>query len=102
MIYSTGSHTKFYHRFHVVWTTKYRYKVLRGPMRGRIREIIRQTCQVTGARIFLDHQRECHGRCDTSVSGITFQTGTYRHQPVVIQSALSKKANDGKVRRTVI
>ena len=38
MIYSTGSHTKFYHRFHVVWTTKYRYKVMRGQMRERIRE----------------------------------------------------------------
>jgi REP element-mobilizing transposase RayT len=46
MIYSTGSHTKFYHRFHVVWTTKYRYKVMRGEMRERIREIIIQTCQV--------------------------------------------------------
>ena len=45
MIYSTGSHTKFYHRFHVVWTTKYRYKVMRGEMRERIREIIIQTCQ---------------------------------------------------------
>ena len=51
MIYSTGSHTKFYHRFHVVWTTKYRYKVLRGPMRERIREIIRQTCQELGVHI---------------------------------------------------
>ena len=40
MIYSTGSHTKFYHRFHVVWKTKYRYKVMRGEMRERIREII--------------------------------------------------------------
>ena len=51
MIYSTGSHTKYYHRFHVVWTTKYRYKVLRGAMRERIREIIRQTCQELGVHI---------------------------------------------------
>ena len=40
MIYSTGSHTKFYHRFYVFWTTKYRYKVMRGEMRERICEII--------------------------------------------------------------
>ena len=51
MIYSTGSHTKFYHRFHVVWTTKYRYKVMRGEMRERIREIIIQTCHELGVHI---------------------------------------------------
>ena len=51
MIYSTGSHTKFYHRFHVVWTTKYRYKVMRGEMRERIREIIIQTCKELGVHI---------------------------------------------------
>ena len=45
------SHTKFYHRFHVVWTTKYRYKVMRGEMRERIREIIIQTCQELGVHI---------------------------------------------------
>ena len=28
MTYRTGGHTKFYHRFHVVWVTKYRFKVL--------------------------------------------------------------------------
>jgi len=28
MSYSTGSHTVFYHRYHIVWITKYRYKVL--------------------------------------------------------------------------
>lgn len=44
MRYSKSAHTRFYHRFHVVWATKYRYKVLKGPMRERIREIIMQTC----------------------------------------------------------
>jgi len=38
MSYSTASHSTFYHRYHVVWATKYRYKVLQGPMRERIRE----------------------------------------------------------------
>ncbi len=44
MIYSTGSHSRYYHRYHIVWVTKYRYKVLRGEMRERIRTLIRQTC----------------------------------------------------------
>ena len=32
MAYCTGSHTKFYHRYHIVWVTKYRFKVLQGEM----------------------------------------------------------------------
>jgi len=50
MRYSKSAHTRFYHRFHVVWATKYRYKVLQGPMRERIREIIMQTCAEMGVR----------------------------------------------------
>ncbi|MFV0303086.1 MAG: IS200/IS605 family transposase, partial [Paracoccus sp. (in: a-proteobacteria)] len=30
MRYSSSAHTRFYHRYHVVWATKYRYKVLQG------------------------------------------------------------------------
>ncbi len=51
MVYSNGSHTRFYHRCHVVWSTKYRYKVLQGAMRERIREIIRQACAEMGVHI---------------------------------------------------
>jgi putative transposase len=51
MRYSKSAHTRFYHRFHVVWATKYRYKVLQGPMRERIREIIMQACAEMGVHI---------------------------------------------------
>ena len=44
MSYSTGSHTIFHHRYHIVWAPKYRYKVLRGDLRKRVRAIIRQVC----------------------------------------------------------
>ena len=47
MRYSSAAHTRFYHRFHVVWVTKYRYKVLQGPMR----KIIVQTCAEMGVHI---------------------------------------------------
>jgi putative transposase len=49
MAYCTGSHTKFCHCYHIVWATKYRFKVLRGRM--RLREIIRQTCAEMSVRI---------------------------------------------------
>ena len=49
--YNKSSHTIFYHRFHIVWITKYRYRVLQGAMRIRIREIIAQAAEELGIRI---------------------------------------------------
>ena len=41
-----ASHTIFHHRFYVVGITKYRYKVLTGDLRLRVREIIAQATEV--------------------------------------------------------
>ena len=49
--YSKTAHTRFYHRFYVVWATKYRYKFLQGQMRDRFREIIMWTCSEQGVHI---------------------------------------------------
>jgi len=49
--YNKSSHTIFYHRFHIVWITKYRYRVLQGAMRIRIREIIAQAAEELGIKI---------------------------------------------------
>ena len=51
MSYSRGSHTVYHHRYHIVWITKYRYKVLEGALRQRIRVIIRQVCDELGVQI---------------------------------------------------
>ena len=51
MGYTTGSHTIFHHRYHIVWVPKYRYKVLRGEIRERVRTIIRQVCSEMGVEI---------------------------------------------------
>ncbi len=32
-------------KYHVIWVTKYRYKVMRGRVAERARELIRQICQ---------------------------------------------------------
>ena len=45
MSYRTSSHTLFHHRYHIVWITKYRFKVLRGEIREHVRDIIRQVCK---------------------------------------------------------
>jgi putative transposase len=51
MSYTSGSHTVFHHRYHIVWITKYRYKVLEGALRERIRTIIRQVRKDLGVQI---------------------------------------------------
>ena len=51
MPYDKGCHTVFHHRYHLVWITKYRYKVLKGAVRERVREILRQVCEELGVSI---------------------------------------------------
>jgi len=51
MGYKSGCHTTFHHRYHLVWAPKYRYKVLIGDVRLRVREIIKQVCDEMGVTI---------------------------------------------------
>ena len=46
-----GSHTQYSIEYHIVWTTKYRYKVLTGKIAERLREIIRHSCAKRGITI---------------------------------------------------
>ena len=46
-----GAHTQYDIQYHVVWTTKYRYKVLRGKIAERMRELIRQGCESMNVKI---------------------------------------------------
>ena len=51
MQYSSGKHCVYYHRYHLVWSTKYRFKVLTGRLRVRVRDICRQVCAENGVDI---------------------------------------------------
>ncbi|EGV28095.1 transposase IS200-family protein [Thiorhodococcus drewsii AZ1] len=51
MDYRYGSHTVFRIEYHFVRVTKYRYKVLRGDVGERVRELVRQTCDAFEIRI---------------------------------------------------
>lgn len=46
-----GSHVVYDIQYHVVWTTKYRYKVLRGGVAERLRELLRQGCEAREIKI---------------------------------------------------
>lgn len=49
--YSRGSHTTYHHRYHIVRITKYRYKLLRGALQQRVREIAAQVAEEFGVHI---------------------------------------------------
>ena len=46
--YRKNSHAVYDIKYHVIWVTKYRYKVLSGPIAIRARELIRQGCEARG------------------------------------------------------
>ncbi|MEL7064021.1 MAG: IS200/IS605 family transposase [Bacteroidota bacterium] len=50
--YTHSSHCLYHHRYHLVWITKYRYRVLQGDLQIRIREIIAQAAEDMGVKIF--------------------------------------------------
>ena len=58
--YKKSSHTVHAIKLHFVWITKYRYKVLIGPVADRAREVIRQVCQRNKAEIIKGHMEPDH------------------------------------------
>jgi REP-associated tyrosine transposase len=43
--YRHSAHATFDLKYHVIWITKYRYKILRGRIAERVRDLIREVCQ---------------------------------------------------------
>ena len=43
--YRHSAHATFDLKYHVIWITKYRYKILRGRVAERARDLIRQVCE---------------------------------------------------------
>ena len=67
-----GSHSVHQLHVHIVWSTKYRYAVLKGEAQVRCRDLIRQICDAMGARILKgavskDHAH-LHMSCPPKVS----------------------------------
>ena len=49
--YQQTSHTVHDIKYHFVWITKYRYKVLEGAIAYRLRELLKQGCDARGIKI---------------------------------------------------
>lgn len=58
--YRKGSHTLFDLKYHLVWITKYRKKVLVGEVAERSRELIREICKVNEVEIIKGHVSRDH------------------------------------------
>jgi len=43
--YRHSAHAVFDLKYHVIWCTKYRYKILRGRTAERARDLVRQICE---------------------------------------------------------
>ena len=58
--YRHGAHAVYDIKYHLIWITKYRYKVLRGRVAERARDVIRQICEareviIIGGAVSPDH-----------------------------------------------
>ena len=49
--YTKSSHAIYDIQYHIVWTTKYRYKILGGNISKRLQELIRQGCEARNITI---------------------------------------------------
>ena len=49
--YRKGSHTLYDCTYHIVWVTKYRYKVLVGDLGRRVKDIVQEVSQDNAAQI---------------------------------------------------
>src|SRR5438445_497215 len=55
--YRSTAHTRFDIKFHLVWITKYRKKLIRGDVGLRLRQIVRTICAELDVQILKGHVR---------------------------------------------
>lgn len=58
--YRYGPHTVYDIQYHMVWVTKYRYRILTGEIGTRLRDVIRQICMTRDVTILKGHVSADH------------------------------------------
>ena len=74
--YRNGSHTVYDIKYHFVWITKYRYKILKGNVAFRLRELLVQGCEAYGIKNI--KRRNTAGSC-AHVAVMSDEYGTERN-----------------------
>ena len=59
-LYRKGPHTTFDLKYHLVWTVKYKYPILRGRIGTRVRDLIREICTEHNITIIRGHVSKDH------------------------------------------
>jgi putative transposase len=65
--YRKTSHTTYDCKYHIVWITKYRKKVLGGEVGKRVRELVREICSRNDVEILKGHVSKDHVHLFVSV-----------------------------------
>ncbi len=65
--YRKTSHTTYDCKYHIVWITKYRKKVLGGEVGKRVRELVREICKGNDVEILKGHVSKDHVHLFVSV-----------------------------------
>ena len=65
--YRKSSHTTYDIKYHLVWITKYRKRILTGEIANRVRELIREICKVKDIEIIKGHVSQDHVHIFVSV-----------------------------------
>lgn len=65
--YRKTSHTTYDCKYHIVWITKYRKKVLGGEVGKRVRELVREICNRNDVEILKGHVSRDHVHLFVSV-----------------------------------
>ncbi len=58
--YVRGAHTVLELQYHYVWKTKYSYPVLRGDIALRLRDMIKEICDLQGIKVIRGNVRANH------------------------------------------
>ena len=58
--YRKSSHTVYDLKYHLVWITKYRKKVLKGAVGERLRELVREICKSNDVEIIKGYVSQDH------------------------------------------
>jgi putative transposase len=59
-VYRSGGHPVYDIQYHFVWATKYRFRILRGEVAERARDVIRQSCLSREVTILQGHLSQDH------------------------------------------
>ncbi len=65
--YRKTSHTVYDIKYHIVWITKYRKRILKGELAKRVRELVREICKANEVEIIKGHISSDHVHLFVSV-----------------------------------